>query len=222
MLEILSNAPVHSQEPKESCTTINDSLIQADVSTQTEQIQRVESVHVSTQTNLLPKESLHDRYSNKGSSVVDLELDAPTHDTHMKRKNQEHPITGFVSASEKLAQENTLKKGQQHTAVRKIPNKKTKFISPLLARNKEDEEPKEEKPKITDDRLKNIDPPMVETICNEIMEKSCPILWDDIAGLEHAKKSIQEIVVWPMLRPDLFFGIRGPPKGIFYLIVFIL
>ena len=36
---------------------------------------------------------------------------------------------------------------------------------------------------------------------------------DDIAGLEHAKNSIREIVVWPMLRPDLFSGIRGPPKG---------
>lgn len=46
------------------------------------------------------------------------------------------------------------------------------------------------------------------------MDKSNPVSWDDIAGLEHAKKSIKEIVVWPMLRPDLFNGIRGPPKGL--------
>lgn len=26
--------------------------------------------------------------------------------------------------------------------------------------------------------------------------------------------SVQEIVVWPMLRPDIFTGLRGPPKGI--------
>lgn len=25
--------------------------------------------------------------------------------------------------------------------------------------------------------------------------------WDDVAGLEFAKKTIKEIVVWPMLRP---------------------
>ncbi len=37
--------------------------------------------------------------------------------------------------------------------------------------------------------------------------------WDDIAGLEHAKKTLMEIVVWPMLRPDIFTGLRGPPKG---------
>lgn len=38
--------------------------------------------------------------------------------------------------------------------------------------------------------------------------------WDDISGLDFAKKTIKEIVVWPMLRPDIFTGLRGPPKGV--------
>ena len=29
-----------------------------------------------------------------------------------------------------------------------------------------------------------------------------------------AKKVIHEMIVWPMLRPDLFTGLRSPPKGI--------
>ncbi len=33
------------------------------------------------------------------------------------------------------------------------------------------------------------------------MERSPNITWDDIAGLEHAKKTIQEAVTWPLLRP---------------------
>ncbi|KAJ3165027.1 hypothetical protein HK101_000298 [Irineochytrium annulatum] len=37
---------------------------------------------------------------------------------------------------------------------------------------------------------------------------------EDIAGLNHAKKTVNEVVVWPMLRPDIFTGIRGPPKGL--------
>ncbi|EGF79803.1 hypothetical protein BATDEDRAFT_12021, partial [Batrachochytrium dendrobatidis JAM81] len=65
-----------------------------------------------------------------------------------------------------------------------------------------------------DERLKNIDPQMIETIRNEIMDHLPQVSWDDIAGLEHAKKSIQEIVVWPMLRPDIFTGLRKPPKGL--------
>ena len=32
--------------------------------------------------------------------------------------------------------------------------------------------------------------------------------------MEFAKATIKEIVVWPMLRPDIFTGLRGPPKGI--------
>ncbi|XP_065071339.1 fidgetin-like protein 1 [Rhopilema esculentum] len=65
-----------------------------------------------------------------------------------------------------------------------------------------------------DERLKNIEPRMVEMIENEIMDHGAPVSWDDIAGLEFAKKTIQEIVIWPMLRPDIFTGLRGPPKGL--------
>ena len=33
------------------------------------------------------------------------------------------------------------------------------------------------------------------------MDNGHELTWDDIAGLEFAKKTIKEIVVWPMLRP---------------------
>ena len=62
--------------------------------------------------------------------------------------------------------------------------------------------------------LKVMDPKLVEMIMSEIVVKGPPVHWDDIAGLEFAKATIKEIVVWPMLRPDIFTGLRGPPKGI--------
>ena len=55
---------------------------------------------------------------------------------------------------------------------------------------------------------------MVEVIEGEIIEKQLNIKWDDIAGLEFAKKTINEIIIWPMLRPDIFTGMRAPPRGI--------
>ncbi|KAI9298129.1 AAA-domain-containing protein [Neoconidiobolus thromboides FSU 785] len=55
---------------------------------------------------------------------------------------------------------------------------------------------------------------MVERIMNEIMSHNLKLDWDDIAGLDHAKNLIKEIVVWPMLRPDIFKGLLGPPKGL--------
>ena len=69
---------------------------------------------------------------------------------------------------------------------------------------------------MTDERYKNLDPRMVELIENEIMERQLTIEWDDIAGLEFAKKTIHEIIIWPMLRPDIFKGIRAPPRGVMF------
>ncbi|XP_025986787.1 fidgetin-like protein 1 isoform X1 [Solenopsis invicta] len=67
---------------------------------------------------------------------------------------------------------------------------------------------------VEDERLRNIDPNMIELIKNEIMDSGKTITWDDIAGLEYIKKIVKEVVVFPMLRPDIFTGLRRPPKGI--------
>lgn len=93
----------------------------------------------------------------------------------------------------------------------------SKFVSPI-PRQEEDDGGKtsnnNEEPQIMDERLKNFEPKIIELIMSEIMDHGPPVAWDDIAGLEFAKSTIKEIVVWPMLRPDIFTGLRGPPKGI--------
>ena len=48
------------------------------------------------------------------------------------------------------------------------------------------------------------------------MMKKLDMTWEDIAGLEFAKKTIKEIIVQPMKRPDLFKGIREPPRGVLF------
>lgn len=40
------------------------------------------------------------------------------------------------------------------------------------------------------------------------------ITWDKVAGLHQVKMLLQEVTVLPSLRPDLFMGIRQPPRGI--------
>ena len=70
-----------------------------------------------------------------------------------------------------------------------------------------------------DPRYKNIDPKMVELIQNEIMDAGQTVEWDDIAGLEFAKDTVKEIVVFPLLRPDIFTGLRGPPKVTTHLVM---
>ncbi|CAD2219031.1 Holliday junction DNA helicase RuvB P-loop domain/ATPase family associated with various cellular activities (AAA)/AAA+ lid domain/Vps4 C terminal oligomerisation domain containing protein, putative [Angomonas deanei] len=41
-----------------------------------------------------------------------------------------------------------------------------------------------------------------------------PVSWDDIAGLDEAKKLLEEAVVYPVLMPDYYQGIRRPWKGV--------
>ena len=37
---------------------------------------------------------------------------------------------------------------------------------------------------------------------------------DNAAGLEHAKKCVNEMVVYPLQRPDIFMGCRSPGRGL--------
>ncbi|KAF9752799.1 Fidgetin-like protein 1 [Nosema granulosis] len=67
------------------------------------------------------------------------------------------------------------------------------------------------------DENANVENYILDRIRNEILESTNNISWEDIVGLEKVKKTINEIVLWPMLRPDLFTGLRGPPKVSFYL-----
>lgn len=65
--------------------------------------------------------------------------------------------------------------------------------------------------------LKNLPPGIDEgaakQILNDIVVQGDEVHWSDIAGLEVAKNSLRETVVYPFLRPDLFMGLREPARG---------
>jgi len=56
--------------------------------------------------------------------------------------------------------------------------------------------------------------PLIDNIERDILEKAPNVHWDDIAGLEEAKRVLEEAVVLPMIMPDYFKGIRRPWKGV--------
>lgn len=90
------------------------------------------------------------------------------------------------------------------------------------------------------EKLRNLEPRLLEHVSNEIMDRDPNVRWDDIgniliqmflliklqlqagkliylngtAGLEHAKKCVTEMVIWPLLRPDIFKGCRSPGRGL--------
>eukprot|EP00796_Vickermania_ingenoplastis_P009316 gene9316-6555_t len=83
--------------------------------------------------------------------------------------------------------------------------------------------------------LQSLDPKLVSQVTMEIVEyralaaaeqqeqggdgaapvkPRAAVSWDDIAGLSDAKRSVEEAIVWPLRRPDLFVGLRDPPRGL--------
>lgn len=64
------------------------------------------------------------------------------------------------------------------------------------------------------EELKRFGKDLVEKIESEIMESGDKISFDDIAGLADQKQIVQEVVCWPMKRPDLFTGLRSAPNGL--------
>nr|CDS17309.1 fidgetin protein 1 [Echinococcus granulosus] len=67
---------------------------------------------------------------------------------------------------------------------------------------------------LVDERLKQFDQKIIDLIMSEIMDSKTRITWEDIAGLHSVKSTLKEVVIFPMLRPDIFTGLRGPPRGL--------
>jgi spastin len=63
--------------------------------------------------------------------------------------------------------------------------------------------------------LKGIDTRLKEIILNEVVEeKADSIEWDSVVGLGEAKRTLEEAVILPLVRSDLFKGLRRPAKGV--------
>ena len=49
-----------------------------------------------------------------------------------------------------------------------------------------------------------------------VIDKGPGVKWTDIEGLSNVKKVLQETIILPQMRPDLFQGIRAPTRGILF------
>lgn len=65
----------------------------------------------------------------------------------------------------------------------------------------------------------NHDDPLVKMVKNDLYVDASQlqnVSWQDIAGLAQAKQSLQEAAILPLIRPDLFTGLRKPQNILLY------
>ncbi|KAH8319053.1 hypothetical protein KR067_006028 [Drosophila pandora] len=154
----------------------------------------------------------------------------PEMNTHSKEesKNSDSNWVGFRTALEQKALDDMKKNNQQAPRGRMGSNapsemmnfrKKTlggrrtvnsNFVSPVAQSN---EVPSSNATTIPSS-LAHLDAKMVEQILGESMHNFKPVAWEDIAGLESAKSTFLEAIIMPLRRPDLFTGVRCPPRGV--------
>lgn len=60
----------------------------------------------------------------------------------------------------------------------------------------------------------NVPDDLREKILSEIIDDKPQITFSEVIGLDLAKQTLKEIIILPSLRPDLFTGLRSPPKGL--------
>ena len=159
-----------------------------------------------------------------------------TLDARPTETSDRRPVPCFQSAAEALAEANARMGGGPAF---KRPGLSKLHYTPAFARPEPEAKPSEaaQRPKkqkteddesldglpgylLTEDgaalhpRVASCDPKLLATVCREIMDLHTKVTWDDIAGLKTAKDTLEEVIIWPLLRPDIFTGLRGPPKGI--------
>lgn len=62
--------------------------------------------------------------------------------------------------------------------------------------------------------IRGVDKKFIQIILDELYDAPGSASFDSIAGQDIAKQTLKEMVILPTLRPELFTGLRAPPKGL--------
>lgn len=94
-------------------------------------------------------------------------------------------------------------------ALKEESNKKEEKPGNLISKPVNEKEKEKEK-----DSSNVVTSDLRDRILSEIVDNSPNIKFDDLIGLQSAKQTLNEIIVLPSMRPDLFTGLRAPPRGL--------
>ncbi|KAG0666964.1 hypothetical protein C6P45_000173 [Maudiozyma exigua] len=163
----------------------------------------------------IPKERLSKSKTHKDSTPKKLT-------TSRSPTNRKTPSTKPVKKTKSLTLESTNSvMNDPNRSMSNVTSTKNGSTSADISRttsslNDDSEEKKSLKETLEEriiDSIPGVDKGAAKQIFQEIVVQGDEVHWEDIAGLNTAKNSLKEAVVYPFLRPDLFKGLREPITG---------
>ncbi|KAG0647354.1 SIN1-associated [Hyphodiscus hymeniophilus] len=164
---------------------------------------------------------------------VAANMSSPRRDRHLEKdgvrraqRREAHKPRDEDTSSQSVDDDTNSSEGRAAKSKRKQKQKQKQKEDPILADpttpTSEDSETVEDAARSAWDAKvaalmknlpKGVDEGAAKQIFNEIVVQGDEVHWDDVAGLDIAKKALKEAVVYPFLRPDLFMGLREPARG---------